>query len=448
MFNVFDAFMTVVVIVASTVVTYFLVRRAPSVERPYLFAAFGMHILFALALRFSQGNVFQEGDLTFYRDASAPFVEAMNRDFFHWAPQLVRVTFRLPNEMGVDDFSSTMSMITVTALLRFFTLDSFWALYCVLAFFSFLGKWGLYVAVREEAKDVGRGALLVASMCLPSAVFWTSGLVKEAFAVIGLCALVYAVHIMLAGRVGRGIPLALLGSTLVGVFKPPFLFPFAFGLGAWIFFHRSQKSRRLAPLYLAVGVVIGYGLVALLSVLFPEFSPNHIAEQVAEAQLYGERTGAEHTYAVGDYNTRTLTGQLAYAPLALVTTLARPALWETHNVSSTMASLEMTVLSALLLFGIVRGGIRGLRAMLDAPIVVFAVTFALLAAVAVGLATTNFGTLSRYRVPILPFYGVVVAVLASRSKRPASKPGAVPVQPRLPLRGVRRAPALGQRQSS
>jgi hypothetical protein len=49
--------------------------------------------------------------------------------------------------------------------------------------------------------------------------------------------------------------------------------------------------------------------------------------------------------------------------------------------------------------------------------------FVITCAVAVGIATTNIGTLSRYRVPLMPLYVLLVAVLGYR-RSASSKPSA------------------------
>lgn len=47
--------------------------------------------------------------------------------------------------------------------------------------------------------------------------------------------------------------------------------------------------------------------------------------------------------------------------------------------------------------------------------VLFALVFSLIFAFAVGVSTFNFGTLSRYKIPLVPFYAVAL-VLLSQSK--------------------------------
>jgi hypothetical protein len=54
------------------------------------------------------------------------------------------------------------------------------------------------------------------------------------------------------------------------------------------------------------------------------------------------------------------------------------------------------------------------------PLLVFAFMFVLGLGVAVGLTSTNLGTLSRYRVPLVPFFASLLVVLMGQ--RPREQP--------------------------
>ncbi|HRA12632.1 MAG TPA: hypothetical protein PKX31_13225, partial [Chitinophagaceae bacterium] len=48
----------------------------------------------------------------------------------------------------------------------------------------------------------------------------------------------------------------------------------------------------------------------------------------------------------------------------------------------------------------------------------FCLVFTLIFAFAVGISSYNFGTLSRYKIPCLPFYAVALIVIFYKNKRP------------------------------
>ena len=73
--------------------------------------------------------------------------------------------------------------------------------------------------------------------------------------------------------------------------------------------------------------------------------------------------------------------------------------------------------------------LRSVRRQIAAdPFLVFCLVFVIAFGIAVGLASTNLGTLSRYRSPILPFFVVALIVLRKPlAARPtATRPGEAP----------------------
>ncbi len=166
-----------------------------------------------------------------------------------------------------------------------------------------------------------------------------------------------------------------------------------------------MSSLLKSPLYVVAGVALSVGTVWLIGELFPVFSVGQIAEETARLQAYGARGHVGSTFQIGSGEATSLSAQLRFAPLALVNSLFRPFLFEAHNAVALLNGLETAAITALLGSSLVMRGPRATaKAVLNVPIVLFFTTFVLLFALGVGLGTTNLGTLSRYRVPMMPFY--------------------------------------------
>ena len=54
----------------------------------------------------------------------------------------------------------------------------------------------------------------------------------------------------------------------------------------------------------------------------------------------------------------------------------------------------------------------------NSPVLMFCATFVVTLGIAVGLATTNLGTLSRYRMPLVPFFATLLLLVTARSLEP------------------------------
>jgi hypothetical protein len=55
----------------------------------------------------------------------------------------------------------------------------------------------------------------------------------------------------------------------------------------------------------------------------------------------------------------------------------------------------------------------------DNPVLLFCIVFVITMGVAIGLASSNLGTLSRYRMPMMPFFAALLFVLTAK---PATQP--------------------------
>ena len=108
-------------------------------------------------------------------------------------------------------------------------------------------------------------------------------------------------------------------------------------------------------------------------------------------------------YYLGDMD-GTIGNMLQLSPLALNVTLFRPYLWEVKNPFMLLSALEALGITFLSLTVLLRLKTRIIRKLFSEPFVMFCLTFTLILAVAVGLNSFNFGTLVRYKIPILPFY--------------------------------------------
>jgi hypothetical protein len=118
------------------------------------------------------------------------------------------------------------------------------------------------------------------------------------------------------------------------------------------------------------------------------------------------------TYAFGDPTQSSLIGQLVFAPFALVTSLFRPFLFEARSAQVAVNALETTVLLVWWIRVFIRVGWREVvKTIFRYPLLVFSLTFTLGFAVAVGLTTTNLGTLSRYRMPLVPFFWALLLIV-------------------------------------
>jgi hypothetical protein len=124
---------------------------------------------------------------------------------------------------------------------------------------------------------------------------------------------------------------------------------------------------------------------------------------------------AGSTYALGDLDGSFL-GMVRLAPQAINVALFRPYIWEIRNPLMLMSALESLIFLFVTVYVVFRFA-RAPRISVLNPDVIFCLVFSIVFAFGVGISTYNFGTLSRYKIPLLPFYALALVLLVNQSKR-------------------------------
>jgi hypothetical protein len=393
------------------------------VEQRYLALSFAAHILAAIAQIVISQGVYGGGDNITYMTQGSFLARGIEINPERFVPLWVDLLLQrewdevLPIQ-GAG--SGTGTMVALVAGLALVFRYSLYGACLSVAILAFVGKVALYRVFRELLPQAVRVRMLVAALLMPSAVFWSSGIQKEAFVIAGIGPVWLGVHRILRGRPILGVVYALVGALPIGLLKPYTLFALAVAAGAWVGVDRLQVRSggsgpvRIRPAYLVLSAALIYGGVIALGQLFPSYSVDNLGEDLARHQYLGHVTGGGSSYAMGDGAAMSLQKQLAFAPLAVATSLFRPFPFEANNALAFAASLETLVLTGVVVRLLFRTGPRAaLTAIMSTPVLFASLLFAVTFGMAVGLATTNFGSLSRYRMPLIPFYATAVLVLAA-----------------------------------
>ena len=122
-----------------------------------------------------------------------------------------------------------------------------------------------------------------------------------------------------------------------------------------------------------------------------------------------EQDGSAYTLGNSD---PTLLGMLEQAPAGINVTLFRPYLWEARKPIVMISALESLFFLIFTIVVIFRNNpIRVVQRVLSDETLQFCLIFTLIFAFAVGISTSNFGSLVRYKIPCLPFYTAFLIIL-------------------------------------
>jgi hypothetical protein len=319
---------------------------------------------------------------------------------------------------------SNTLMMRIAALLSIFTFNSYVAIGAILTYFSFWGSWKLCLTFCKFYPELYK-EMAVTILFVPSVCFWGSGgLAKET---ILMGSLGYLIHSFYSIFIEKKQLLFVYGQFLgsfiliawVKVYIALVLIPL---LLYWIF---AIYQKKIAHIYYKV---LAFILLSLPCVVFMyglskddmKFNASQIIRQSFVYQEISKRNRQPRdSYYDLDVTEHTVLGICKTIPKAVNVALFRPYLWEVHKWLMLPVFFESFIISISTLVCIVRISLKGemgiLKKIVNAEIV-FCLVFSLILFFIAGFTAYNFGTLSRYRIPALPFYGIALVVLYGSTK--------------------------------
>lgn len=313
----------------------------------------------------------------------------------------------------------TLYLLKLTSVFNLLTHDNYWITSVYFSFVSFLAAWYLVGQIGVTVPSAYCPAV-VGFLFFPSAVFWSSGLIKESLAMAGIC--------LLGGsylRVWFALPLRIweyvlvpLAIWIVWSLKYYFLgvlFPIALASMAVHKLYATGIRVHYLPAKVLLWLLAMIVPLTLISWLHPNFQPDLLMTVIVEN--YQAFQAVSEPWDVIRYHDLKpdLVSLLTNAPKAAFAGLFRPLFWEASTGLQLFVAAENTfvLLLAVTAFWNFREFIRSPYRLLIATVLLYTLVLATFLA----LSTPNFGTLSRYRVGFLP---ALVTVLLSGNPFAAS----------------------------
>ncbi len=317
----------------------------------------------------------------------------------------------------------------VSRIAAFFGLLCFNSYAVISLFFtvaSFSGVWAMYIAFAKIRPHVYK-QLAWTLFYIPSLFFWGSGLLKDSLCLGALGWLFYALY---RGAIQRQV---LLKCSLIGIIaaytlisiKVYILLCFLPAALLWVFNEthaqiKNKTARLLAkPLFIGLGAVIGFYAALNITKGDAKYDVDRIGERskITADYIYQQSVQQEGSaYHLGELD-GTIGGMIKLAPMAIVTSLYRPFLWEAKNPVMVLSALEAFFFLVFTLRIFYRVGVfRTLSIITSTPILLLCFIFSLTFAASVGVSTSNFGTLVRYKIPLIPFYLSALYILDDITK--------------------------------
>lgn len=323
--------------------------------------------------------------------------------------------------------SSSWFVIKITAFFDLITYGTYSATALLFSSFSFLGSWALYLAFYKLKPNLEKQIALVI-LFIPSVIFWGSGILKDTITFGALGLITYSFFELTIHKKLSFIHMAslVLFSWLILSIKIYILLCFLIATSAFMIFQYASfiKSPLIKIMALPlIGVIFGgagYFALQKISQEDSRYTLDNIAQTAAVTAYdiragWGARLGDTSSYYLGTLD-GSLNSFISLAPKGIVVTLFRPFLWEVRNPLMLLAALESLMITLLTIYVVVTIKVREIFDFIQTPIGIFCLTFTFFFAFAVGVSTSNFGTLMRYKIPVMPFFLTSIIFLLGNKK--------------------------------
>jgi len=428
-----DFIVTPIVILLVYAIAY-VVRPSVTddVNRVYFIPALTVKIIGALAVGFVYQFYYKGGDTFNYhthgsRHIWEAFMDSPSKGISLLFNDGSTYTDVYPYASKILFFTdpTSFTVVKIAAILDLFTFSTYSSTAILFAVFSFVGMWMFFLTFYEQYPQLHRW-VAIAAFFIPSVFFWGSGLLKDTLTLGALGIATYQVFKIFIGGKRSFSHWFLLVFALYVIYeiKLYILLTFLPAAILWIFLSRLQSMRSFLlkimvfPFVISIAGALAYFAMVKAGENSKKYSMDSFA-MTAQITAYDIRywTGrdAGSGYTLGELD-GSFGSMLRVAPQAINVSLFRPYLWEVNNPLMLLSSLESLILLCFCLYILVTRNIKILSALAHADIF-FALVFSISFAFAVGASTFNFGSLVRYKIPMLPFFVLSLVLIMNYSNK-------------------------------
>lgn len=353
--------------------------------------------------------------------------EELTLNYFFSSPEQLSKLY-LASQTGNDVVGIAMSnsanlmVMKISAALSFICFNRYLLITLFFGFFSFAGLWRLFITFNELLGNKVQRILAITVLYTPSIWFWGSGLIKDSICIGCLGFIINTLHKNFKKKIF--LPDTIL---LIAFFYTLFIVK-SYIAGALIialiifilhFYIKSRKTKIEKWIYtiaiLLIGIIfINFVLESYINTLLEDTKTAIDTFKNAYDNL--EAAGDSGSGFSGKNIDFTTTGILLRIPSTIFTTLYRPFLWEIRNLMMLLSSLESLLAFVALSYTLYKTRTKFLFYIFSSPFILYAFIIILILGVIIGLSTFNFGTMVRYRIPILPFYSFMLISIYIKDK--------------------------------
>ncbi len=404
-----------------------------AITKRYFFPALTVKILGALALGFIYQFYYNGGDTyNFHTHGSRHIWEAFmdspekGFDMMFSGGKHEGSFYEYSSRIPFFTDPSSFFIIRLAAFFDLFTFSTYSATAIFFAVLSFVGMWMFFITFYERYPELHL-QIAFAAFFIPSVFFWGSGLMKDTVMIGCMGVLTFELNQLFFKKKISLVHVLLFLLSLWCIFsvKKFILQAFLPAAFLWIYLGNLQMIRSTMVRLLVLPLIIVFSIVSIYYsvVKVGEGDRRYAVENIAmtaKITAYdirfqtGRDAGSGYTLGELDGSAGSL---IRLAPQAINVTLFRPYLWEVNNPLMLLSALESLTFFVLVLILFLKYRWRVITSFRN-PDISFAFIFSLIFAFAVGVSSFNFGTLARYKIPMMPFFALAIILIfyENRSK--------------------------------
>jgi hypothetical protein len=372
-------------------------------------SGFVLKLAGGIALGLIYIHYYQVGDtLTFYADG-VRLANQARQNFGDYMMFLLSDTLYGP-WVGISNEPRTIFMSKIVSMFCLIAQDNYWIISLYFSAVSFFSAWYLVKIIIRHRPDLML-ASVIAFLFLPTALFWSSGIIKET---LSMACLYFISTGFMKLWTKQGVHVfewivMLVCCWVVWKLKYYYLVVFLPLIAAALIMKRIIFPRVALrnPYYsLVIWLMIFSIPVYAVGLIRPNLHPQRFLEVIASSnQAFVEISAPEDLISYPDLQP-TAWNMLKYMPRAIFSGLFRPFLWEAGNFLQLLAAFENLVILIIFLYSL-----KSVKKIFHSPdrLLIFSMLiYILLLAAFLALSTPNFGTLARYRVGFISFFALLI----------------------------------------
>lgn len=331
--------------------------------------------------------------------------------------------FRDPSRYAVHRFLSPFAILGGS---NYYTVNI-----CLSTFLFFL-NWKFFTYIREKINCSNKVAF-ICIMLIPSVGFWSSALMKDSFTfTFNLVFVMCFAKIFFDRKIRISTILGLLLSAYIIMQLKAYIL-YASIAGCMVWFGSGYLKKVKSPVFKFVVAPILVVIVAVGGMFALRFVSSNVSGEYSGVDAMMDKASAAqqdlkqeyyegHSFDIGDFD-GSMGSLLSLAPKAVIAGLYRPFIFESDSAVMLLSGLENTALLLISIIVFFKAGIKyTIKQIVGNPFVSMCFILSIVLALGIGISTSNFGALVRFKIPLIPFFALGwLEILATKKKEIADE---------------------------